>query len=181
MPIYTKTGDLGGTSLYGGKRVLKSDLQVEAYGAIDELSSFIGLVIVKIKNQEQKEYLTQVQKDLYNIMAVLAGDKDKNLSLENRVISFEKQIDAMEKKLSPLHHFILPQGTEISGWFQILRVICRRTERKVVAFYKLSEIKKLKLTPIQSGLKIIIKYLNRLSDLFFILARYYNKEKEIEA
>ncbi len=171
MPIYTKTGDRGETSLFGGKRVAKSDLQVEAYGSVDELTSFIGLVIAKTVDPKQKAYLTSIQKDLYVIMSVLAGDTNKKTVSEKKINDFERLIDKIGVKLPALHGFILPQGSEISAWFQILRVICRRAERKVVLFsVKIENL----------NLKIIIKYLNRLSDLFFVLARYYNKEKEIE-
>lgn len=165
MSIYTRTGDAGTTGLYGGKRILKSDLQVEAYGSIDELTSFIGLVIVKIKNKKDKLFLISLQKDLHQIMASLSGAKtDLEFLFEKKVLSFENKIDELEKKLPKLTKFILPGGTEISSWFHILRVICRRAERNVVRF---------------NNNIIIVKYLNRLSDLLFVMARTYGKNKEI--
>ena len=165
MPIYTCTGDSGTTGLYGGKRLLKSDLQVEAYGSIDELTSFIGLVLNKLINRKDKLFLISLQKDLYQIMAVLSGANiDLKFLFGEKVLTFENKIDELEKKLPKLNKFILPGGTEISSWFHILRVICRRAERNVVRF---------------DNNIIIVKYLNRLSDLLFVMARTYGKNKEI--
>jgi len=164
MSIYTKTGDDGTTALYGGKRLLKSGLQVEAYGSIDELTSFIGLVKDKTKDKRDKVFLINIQKDLYQIMAFLSRAKLDLKFLEEKVLTFENKINELEKKLPKLNRFILPGGTEISSWFQILRVICRRAERKVIRF---------------NNNIIIVKYLNRLSDLLFVMARNYGKSKEI--
>jgi cob(I)alamin adenosyltransferase len=164
MSIYTKTGDDGTTAIYGGKRLSKSDLQIKACGSVDELTSFIGLVKDKIKNKSEKLFLISVQKDLYQIMGFLSGAKINLKFLEEKVLSFEKKIDELEKKLPKLKRFILPGGTEISSWFQILRVICRRVERNVVKF---------------NNNIIIVKYLNRLSDFLFVMARNYGKNKEI--
>ncbi len=164
MAIYTKTGDDGTTALYGGRRILKSDLQVDAYGSIDELTSFIGLVANKLINKKDKLFLISLQKDLYPIMAVLSGAKIDLEFLKKNIICFENRIDELEKKLPKLNKFILPGGTEISSWFHILRVICRRAERNVVRFNNNIEV---------------VKYLNRLSDLFFTMARQYGKNKEV--
>lgn len=165
MAIYTKTGDDGTTALYGGKRLLKSNLQVEAYGSIDELTSFIGLVINKLINKKDKLFLISLQKDLYQIMAILSGAKiNTQFLFEKEILSFENKIDELEKKLPKLDKFILPGGTEISSWFHILRVICRRAERNVVRF---------------NNNIIIVKYLNRLSDFLFVMARNYGKNKEV--
>ena len=170
MPIYTKTGDRGTTSLYGGKRLLKSDLQVEAYGSVDELSSLIGLVISK--NKKIKKFLTEVQKDLYQIMGSLGGAKVDLVFIEKRVLYFEKEIDQLTEKLPKISNFILPQGSELSCWFHILRTVCRRTERNVVVLLKNKHSR-------IYDLKSIIQYLNRLSDLFFVLSRHYNNQKEV--
>jgi cob(I)alamin adenosyltransferase len=166
MPIYTKTGDLGTTGLYGGKRVLKSALIVEAYGTVDELSSFIGLVATKLKNKKDIEILISIQKDLYQMMAVLSGLKSSLDFLDGKVTGFENKINDMDRKLAPLRRFIIPGGTEISSWFHVLRVLTRRAERKVVGLSS----KKFQST---------VKYLNRLSDLFFTMARIYGKGKEV--
>jgi cob(I)alamin adenosyltransferase len=173
MPIYTKTGDHGTTSLYGGRRVLKSDLRVESYGSIDELSSFIGLIATRLKNKDDKNFLNLIQKDLYQIMAILSG-ADKNLSyLEKKVVAFEQRIDEIKTNQPKLNGFILPGGTEFSAWFHILRTVCRRVERNVVRFLNNLTIKQF------NNKTIIIKYLNRLSDLFFMFARFYNNGKDI--
>ncbi len=165
MPIYTKTGDKGSTSLFGGKRILKSDWQIEAYGSIDELSSFTGLVAVKITNKIDRGFLINLQKDFYQIMASLSGAKIDLGFLEKRILDFEKRINSIDKKIPRLKRFILPGGTESASWFHILRVICRRAERKVIKFS-------------QKELQII-KYLNRLSDLFFTMARKYGQKNEV--
>ena len=168
MSIYTKTGDRGTTAVFGARRVSKADPQVEAYGKIDELTSFLGLLIVKLQDQDQKQtlILTDIQKDLYEIMAVLSGAKKDILYLEKKVVIFEQYIDKIESVLPPLHRFILPGGTELSALFHIVRTICRSAEREVVRY--------------RADQFLIIKYLNRLSDLFFDMARMYNKNHEIK-
>ena len=171
MSIYTRTGDKGKTSLFAGKRISKSSLQVEAYGSVDELSSYIGLVNSKLKSQKSKFFLFQIQKDLYKIMAHLSGAKIDLRFLDSRIKTFEKKIDAIEKKLPKLTRFILPGGTEISAWYHILRVVCRRAERNVIRYSETLTTNYQLLTT--------IRYLNRLSDLFFMLARWYGKGKEI--
>ena len=173
MSIYTRTGDKGTTSLYGGKRVSKADLQVEAYGSVDELTSYLGLIHSKVKDLKSKVYLSGIQKDLYKIMAYLSGSKLDLGFLVSRVKNFEKRIDETEKELPKLTRFILPGGTELSSWFHILRTVCRRAERSVVKIFSSNESMK------QSRNLAILKYLNRLSDLFFTLARFYNKGKDL--
>lgn len=172
MPIYTKTGDRGETSLFGGKRLSKADIQIEAYGTVDELTSFLGMIIVKIESSEDKDFLTHIQKDLYTIMGVLAGANSPIESLSERITLFEHKIDEIEKKLPKLHRFILPGGTETSAWFHIARTVCRRAERNIVSLQSTKKID----TQI---IIICIQYLNRLSDLLFTYARWYNKEHEI--
>lgn len=164
MPIYTKTGDKGTTSLYGGKRVLKSNILIEAYGSIDELSAFIGLATTKIKQKQDKLLLISIQHDLQQIMSYLSQRKINLVNLGKKIKVFEQIIDKTNLRLSKLTGFILSQGSEISCWFHVLRTVCRRTERVVVR--TLNEMK-------------IVQYLNRLSDLFFTLARKYNQNKEI--
>jgi len=171
MPIYTRTGDAGTTGLYGGKRISKADCQIETYGSIDELTSYIGLVVVKLKNNEESDLLIGIQKDLYKIMGFLSGAKTDLSSLENQVIFFEKTIDRIEKNLPKLNKFILPGGNEVSALFHVLRVICRKAERIMVDYYENN------LTMKQ--LNNVLIYLNRLSDLFFDLARKYGKNKEV--
>lgn len=171
MSIYTRTGDSGTTGLFGGKRISKADCQIETYGSIDELTSYIGLVGAKLKNKNDKNLLIQIQKDLYQIMSFLSGAKIDLLHLENKVKQFENRIDLIENNLPKLNKFILPGGNEISALFQILRVICRKAERVMVDYYENN------LTMKQ--LNNVLIYLNRLSDLFFDLARKYGKNKEV--
>ena len=176
MVIYTRTGDLGTTDIYGGKRISKADCQIETYGSIDELTSYIGLVVVKLKNGNDKNLLIQIQKDLYQIMSFLSGAKIDLFFLEKKVLVFEKTIDEIEKKLPKLNKFILPGGNEISSLFQILRVLCRKAERRNIDFFNSTS---LKLRGASKNRLLIIKYLNRLSDLFFDLARKYGKNNEV--
>ena len=171
MSIYTKKGDRGKTLLYGGELVFKNDIRIETYGMLDELSSFLGILILKTKGEEKK-YLTLVQKDLYLVMSALCKTNVSISFLDDRINDFERKIEKVEKKLPLISNFILPQGSEISVWYHICRVICRRAERKVVDFLKSNKTSFKKKS-------LIIKYLNRLSDLFFILARQHNKGKEL--
>lgn len=169
--IYTKTGDKGETSLFGGKRVPKNDLRVVVYGTVDELTSFMGLALAKSKKKATKELLTVIQRDLYEIMAYLANAPLRLDSLTERTVLFERTIDKINKKLPELRSFILPQGGELSALFHVCRALTRRVERNLVAF-----IKKTKRAGQKE--KNILQYLNRLSDLFFMLAREA-AEKEI--
>lgn len=184
MRIYTKTGDLGETALYGGRRVLKSDLQVETYGTVDELSSFLGLCIAKITalstvhrlpagkaSPPSTVELIDIQRDLWKIMASLSGSKDDLSFLDGRLTSFENKIDELTAKLPPLRRFILPGGNEASSLFHVARAVCRRAERRCVELLQ----KKSTIYHLPS----IIKYLNRLSDLLFTYARWYGRDSEI--
>ena len=170
MSIYTRTGDSGTTGLYGGKRISKADCQIETYGSIDELTSYIGLVTVKLKNDDAG-FLVEIQRDLYKIMGFLSGAKTELSSLGKKVTEFEKKIDLIEEKLPELNKFIIPGGNEISSLFQILRVLCRKAERRNIDFFNKRNIGDNEL--------LIIKYLNRLSGLFFDLARKYGKDNEV--
>lgn len=170
MKIYTKTGDDGTTSLFGGKRVQKDDERVDTYGEIDELNSLIGLSIPFVLSNDVKNDLMKVQNQLFNIGAFLATpieDRKKlkgivNISEED-ILFIEKRIDFYSDKLPELKNFILPGGTISAGFLHYTRTVCRRCERKIVKFALKEEAD-----------KIYIKYLNRLSDFFFVLARYEN-------
>ncbi len=172
MPIYTKTGDKGTTALWGGKKVSKADIQVEAYGSADELSSHLGLVIAKLADKHDKQLLTSIQRDIYQIMAFLSNAKVDLSSLNQQVKSFEQYIDKLTSQLPELHRFILPQGGEIASLFHIGRTLCRKSERRVIAFLTKKKVSKA---------EIILQYFNRLSDLLFMLARKYSKGKEVLA
>lgn len=171
MSIYTRTGDFGTTGLYGGKRISKAACQVETYGSIDELTSYIGLVVVKLKNKNDASFLIEIQRDLYQIMSFLSDAKIDLNFLEKKVKVFENEIDSIEESLPKLNKFIIPGGNELSARFQILRVICRKAERRNIDYFNLKQITNSELR--------IIKYLNRLSDLFFDMARKYGKNQEV--
>lgn len=166
MSITTKTGDKGSTGLFGGRRVKKYDLQVEAYGAIDEATCFIGSAFEVIDNKDIKELISQVQFQLYIIMGYLADAGMKSLEVEKHLKVVENEIQKLEKSLPKLTRFILPQGSEQTSRLQIARASIRSAERRVVSFID------------QKGEEtkddiLILQYLNRLSDLFFMLARKY--------
>jgi len=176
MSIYTKFGDKGKTSLYAGKTVSKGSLRVNAYGTVDELNSFLGVVLSLVKDKKLKDKIIVIQKDLFETGASLAspvGNKNKNLSkyLNKRVLEFEKEIDALTKKLPKLENFILPGGGKTGSSLHFARTLVRRAERRVV---ELSEKEKINTE--------IIIFLNRLSDLLFMYARdinYQEKQKEL--
>lgn len=175
MKIYTKGGDKGETGLFGGKRIPKDSLRIEAYGTIDELNSFIGLAIYNVKNEEIKTLLKKIQNQLFDVGADLASpddDKAEKHNIERTPSRFylemENSIDYFDSQLDELNNFILPGGSKSSALLHICRTITRRLERKVVALSKNEQV----------GENIII-YLNRLSDLFFVLSRIENKVSNI--
>lgn len=170
MSIYTKTGDTGTTATFGGKRVDKFDPQIEACGALDETTSFIGLIIAIIEDTEDVQMLSDIQEDLYTIMGFLADAPLHEDFLTKRISLFEKRIDTIEKSLPKLTRFILPQGGEISARIHVARAIARSAERRVVAYVKNRQQK--------VDDSYILQYINRLSDFLFMLARKYS-EKEI--
>ena len=170
MKIYTKTGDSGETGLFGGERVSKNTLRIEAYGTIDELNAFIGLAIIEVSDNSVKDLLQKIQNWLFSIGADLAtpdNEKTKKLNVfrtpEEYYVYIEEEIDKYESKLDELRNFILPGGTKGAALLHICRTITRRAERMVVALNSTVKI----------GNNIII-FLNRLSDLFFVLARFDN-------
>ncbi len=161
--IYTKTGDKGETSLIGGTRVPKYHDRIEAYGTVDELNSYIGLIRDQLVNNHYKEILLEIQDRLFTAESLLAADKEtKTLPQlkEKDILLLEKEIDEMNTQLPELHSFILPGGDVIVSHCHIARCICRRTERIII-----------RLATIYSVEEIIIKYFNRLSDYLFVLAR----------
>ncbi len=165
MPIYTRTGDTGTTSLFGGKRVLKCEQLVKVYGSIDELNSWVGLIASQLTIPDVQQFLATIQSDLFTIGSTLAGWKGDLKGLTKRVDEMEARIDAMEKELPPLKNFILPGGSTLGAYIHITRGMCRKVERQAVALAQ-----KEKVDP------LVIQYLNRLSDLFFMLARFINKQ-----
>ena len=174
MKIYTKGGDKGYTSLFSGKRVPKNHTRVEAYGTIDELSSFVGLLRSGSINQQYKEVLIEIQRRLFDISALLACDEGKFLHKLRKITDediqlLENQIDILTEKLPPLRDFILPGGEQDVATTHICRVVARRAERKIIAITKNENIDN----------KIII-YINRLSDYFFVLSRAIASDKGFE-
>ena len=188
MPIYTRTGDDGTTALFGGKRVLKCEELVDVYGSLDELNSWVGLISSQIKDTDIKRFLSTIQSDLFTVGSVLAGWKGSLVTIEKRVPEMEKRIDVMEKDLPKLTNFILPGGSQLGACIHVMRSICRRVERQTVAlktafdktqdkpFDKTQDKREVR----EEDMKIILKYLNRLSDLFFMLARFINAEAGAE-
>lgn len=169
MPIYTRTGDKGLTSFFGGKRTFKCDRLIDVYGSIDELNSWVGLLAADTKETRVQKFLRVIQADLFIIGSTLSGWKGDVNSLSGRVVQMEHEIDKLEKRLSPLHHFILPGGSLGGARAHITRSICRRVERQLVA-----------LAQKESVNPVFIQYLNRLSDLLFMFARFINKNARVE-
>ncbi|MFI5416717.1 MAG: cob(I)yrinic acid a,c-diamide adenosyltransferase [Nitrososphaerales archaeon] len=167
MKIYTKTGDDGTTGLQGGKRVSKSDLRIIAYGAVDEANSSLGVALSGSIDADINELLTRIQNELFVAGSDLSNpdlEKPNNRITEQMVENLEKNIDRFEAELNPLTNFILPGGHQIAAHLHMARTIARRAETNVVA---LSKDERINLH--------CQKYLNRLSDLLFVLARVVNK------
>ena len=175
MKIYTKTGDKGETGLFGGERVSKHSTRLDAYGTVDELNSFLGLAILEVNNQEIKNIIKEIQQKLFVVGSDLATpqtEKNQKLKItrtpDEYIDETEKLIDKFESQLDELKNFILPGGSKGSALLHICRTIARRAEREIVALKNTEEI----------GNNIVI-FLNRLSDLFFVLSRFENKYSNI--
>ncbi|MBL0357985.1 MAG: cob(I)yrinic acid a,c-diamide adenosyltransferase [Chitinophagaceae bacterium] len=168
LKIYTKTGDLGKTSLIGGTKVPKSHLRIETYGTVDELNSYIGLVGDMITDLQSKTVLKEVQDRLFTVGSSLACDPDKEPLMkipdlkECDVELLEKEIDRMNESLPPMKFFVLPGGHPAVSTLHVVRCVCRRAERLCV---NMQEHELFVDT-------LVIKYINRLSDYLFVLARY---------
>ncbi len=171
--IYTKTGDKGETSLFGGKRLPKSHMRIEAYGTVDELNSWIGLMRDLIENEEFKHLLKSVQDRLFTLGSNLASDPDKDMItpdvFETDIEALEKAMDMMNENLPILKNFILPGGHTTVSFCHIARCVCRRAERQVVGLSLYEPVDDL-----------IIRYLNRLSDYLFVLSRQLAKDLQVE-
>lgn len=171
--IYTKTGDRGQTALFGGRRVPKSHLRVDAYGTVDELNSFIGLLRDAVRDEPVRAVLAQVQNRLFTLGAHLASDPAKHPPtpdlLPEDVQLLESAIDAMDAVLPPLKNFILPGGHATVSTCHVCRTVCRRAERLVVALHRKAPVD-----------EIALQYLNRLSDYFFVLARKLGQDLGVD-
>ncbi len=173
MKIYTKTGDAGDTGLFGGGRVGKDHPRVEAYGDVDELNAAIGVARSAAPMPRIDEVLVPIQRDLFSIGAMLATPNlekmreqlEKARVDEARIGELEGSIDACERELEALRSFIVPGGTPKAAALHVARTVCRRAERRVVHLGRQVEIP-----------EIVVRYLNRLSDLLFMLARLANKQ-----
>lgn len=179
--IYTKTGDKGETSLFGGARVPKSHIRVEAYGTVDELNSYIGLITDLIATPQYKTVLKEVQDRLFTIGSILATEPSKQMKtpdLKNEDIELlENEIDTMDAALPPLKNFILPGGHSTVSFCNIARTVCRRAERLVINLVLLEKEEGQPINPNNElGQALSIQYLNRLSDYLFILGRKIAKD-----
>ena len=169
MKIYTKTGDDGNTGLQGNFRIAKSHPRIIAYGTVDEANAALGIVLANKLDKDVTDILTEIQNDLFLLGADLSNpnlnDVKNRVSLES-VEKLEKYIDKFESELSPLTNFILPGGDIIASQLHFVRTVVRRAETLVVYLSEKDEIN-----------SNCIKYLNRLSDLFFVMSRFINKQK----
>lgn len=171
IKIYTKTGDDGQTGLFGGGRVEKDNERVDAYGEIDELNAFLGMVRAVEMMPRIDEVIVPIQRDLFSIGALLATPDHEKMREQlskarlddARIVELERAIDACDRELEPLRAFILPGGTPKSAALHVARTVCRRAERRVVSLRR--------TVPVP---EVVIVYLNRLSDLLFMLARVAN-------
>jgi cob(I)alamin adenosyltransferase len=169
VKIYTRTGDAGETSLFDGTRVSKADHLVDAYGDVDELNAWLGWIRAVRLDADLDELLVQVQRDLFAFGARLADPGRKIAPRVDKVVlgppsvtRLEDWIDRLEAELPPLRHFILPGGTAAGAALHVARTICRRAERRIVALQPPPEA-------------VLVQYINRLSDLLFVVARVVNK------
>jgi cob(I)alamin adenosyltransferase len=174
MKIYTKTGDKGTTSLFGGKRVSKADLRIETYGTVDELNSFFGLVRDQEINRKRKDELIQIQDRLFTLGSILATEpgntKVKTPLLKEEDITFlEAKIDSMDVELPTMRSFVLPGGHPSVSYCHVTRTVCRRAERICIS-----------LSAHETVDPLVIKYLNRLSDYLFVLSRKVAHELRAE-
>jgi len=173
MPIYTKNGDKGKTDIFESKcftkiRVDKDDIRLQIIGSIDELNSCLGIISSLLKDKKEKQFIEKIQKDLFLMNSLIAGVKNIKFS-KTKVNYLEDKIDYLEKKLPKLTNFIFPGGTEVSCFYHLARSITRRAERNIVSFAKENKF----------NLNILV-FINRLSDLFFVLSRWNNLSEGVE-
>ncbi|MEX0683681.1 MAG: cob(I)yrinic acid a,c-diamide adenosyltransferase [Dehalococcoidia bacterium] len=169
--LYTRSGDAGTTALFGGKRVSKDHLRVEAYGAVDELNSALGVAIVSVRQARLVTVLRDIQNELFNIGSELASEGGKSAKFaalftdaDKKIAVLEKLTDEYDAKVPPLRTFILPGGSPAGAMLHLCRTICRRAERSAITLARKESVN-----------PAVIAYLNRLSDLLFVLARYVSK------
>lgn len=176
MKIYTKTGDRGQTALFASDRVRKDHVRIATVGEIDELNAVLGVVLAEWSQgeafPEMGELLLEIQNRLFDLGAELATfmpeEKGTNLLQEGHVLHLEHAIDCYEEKLSPLREFILPGGCIVAAHLHLARCVCRRTERQIVT-----------LADVESVRELPLQYINRLSDLLFVLSRAANQAASV--
>jgi len=175
LKVYTRRGDRGETDLFGGPRVAKDDLRVEAYGAVDELNAVVGRAAAASAHEDLRSVLSEVQSLLFDLGGTLATPdaaqraKSRVPSVEQRDIdAAESYIDGFERELEPLRRFVLPGGSAAAAEFHVARTVCRRAERRCVALHREDPVD-----------EIALGYLNRLSDLLFVMARVENRRAGI--
>lgn len=174
MKIYTKTGDKGTTSLIGGTRLSKAHVRIEAYGTIDELNSYIGLLRDQPVNEHRKEQLKEIQDRLFTIGSHLASEPDQKKRIlpdltDQDIIFLENEMDQIDAKVPALRAFVLPGGHQSVSFAHVARTVCRRAERAVIHLQQGEEVE-----------AIVVRYLNRLSDYLFMLCRVMTYELGIE-
>jgi cob(I)alamin adenosyltransferase len=174
MKVYTKTGDKGMTSLVGGTRISKSDIRLEAYGTVDELNSYIGLLRDQPVNEERRELLKEIQDRLFTVGSHLASEVDQKRRilpdlLETDITLLETEMDQIDRQVPTLRAFVLPGGHVSVSYGHIARTVCRRAERGVVALMQTEAVE-----------EMVVRYLNRLSDYLFMLCRAMTYELGIE-
>lgn len=174
-PVYTRTGDKGTTALVGGTRVPKSHVRLEAYGTIDELNSFVGFLICQIEDEDSLKILSFIQHKLFTVGSYLATEteavspKAASIITDENIVLIEKEMDKIDSELPPLRQFVLPGGSEAASRAHICRTVARRAER---CMYRVKEE-----YPVDDN---ILKFVNRLSDYFFLLARCESNKKGSE-
>ena len=169
MKIYTRTGDAGDTSLFDGTRVRKNDSRVDAYGEVDELNAWLGLVRSSLSDRDLDDEIARIQRDLFAVGAELADPTDKIAARVTKasitqadVTRLEQLIDRLEQELEPLRRFILAGGAPAGAALHVARAVCRRAERRIVSLQPAADA-------------AVVRYVNRLSDLLFVVARVVNK------
>ncbi len=173
MKIYTRTGDSGQTSLVGGKRVSKTHPRLEAYGTVDELSSHLGLLSSQLTDHHHRQTILTIQQTLFSLSAILATEPESKWQPESLSPShtekLEAEIDHLQQQLPALHSFIIPGGSQAACQAHVCRTVCRRAERCILALTEEIEVS-----------ADVLRYVNRLSDYLFVLARHLNVSKGIQ-
>ena len=171
--IYTRTGDGGKTSLVGGTRVPKTHARLEAYGTVDELNSFLGLLAARLSDSEDKSFVQWIQNNLFAVGSYLATDSEKtelravSIVTSGQVEKMEREIDRLDSLLPPLKYFVLPGGDEVAALCHVCRTVCRRAERRILALAEGAHVS-----------EELLAYVNRLSDYLFVLSRKINLDNK---